>query len=302
MLTLLKRISQAAWQGLKRNRWITIACIVMMVVSLIIFSSVLIFNHAASSLIKMLKDKMDISIYFKTDVPEEDIFRIRDELIGREEIAKIDYVSREDALKRFRERNAKNQVIQKALEELGENPLSASLNIKARDPKGYQKIIDFINNSNFKNKLITVDLTENQQVLARIGKLARGIRLGSFAFIGILTFLSIIISFNSIRMAIYSLREEVEIMRLVGASNWFIRGPFLLEGAMQGLIASLVATAILIPSIFWIGPKIEEFAGGLNINLYFWSHFWYIFLAQSLFGIALGVIASFWAVNKYLKI
>jgi len=302
MITSLKRISQAAWQGLKRNRWITIACIAMMVISLIIFSSVLIFNHAANSLIESLKDKMDISIYFKTDIPEEDIFRIRDELIGREEIAKINYVSREEALKRFQERNAKNQAIQKALEELGRNPLSASLNIKARHSEDYQKIVDFINNSNFKNKLITVDLMENQQVLARINKLARGIRLGSFTFVGILTFLSIIISFNSIRMAIYSLREEVEIMRLVGASNQFIRDPFLLEGALQGLIASLIATAILIPSIFWIGPKIEGFASGLNINLYFWSHFWYIFLDQTLFGIALGVIASFWAVNKYLKI
>lgn len=302
MITLFKRIAQAAWQGLRRNRWITIACVAMMVISLIIFSSVLIFNHASNSLIGMLKNKMDISIYFKTDIPEEDIFRIRDELIGHPEIAKIDYVSRAEALKRFQKRNAKNQAVQKALEELGGNPLSASLDIKAHRPEDYQKIINFINNSNFKNKLITVNLMENQQVLARINKLARGIKLISLAFMSLLTFLSIVISFNSIRMAIYSLRNEVEIMKLVGASNWFIRDPFLLEGALQGLIASLIATAILAPSIIWISPKIAEFASGLNINLYFWSHFWYIFLAQTLFGIALGVIASFWAVDKYLKI
>ncbi len=302
MFIYFKRIFQAAWQGLQRNRWVTIACVTMMVISLVIFSSVLIFNHVANSLIQMLKDKMDISIYFKTDIPEEDIFRIRDELIGHEEIAKINYVSREEALKRFQKSNFKNKTIQKALEELGGNPLSASLNIKARTADDYQKIIDLINNSNFKNDLITVDLSENQQVLSKVNKLVRGMKIGSFAFIGILTFLSITITFNSIRMAIYSLREKIEIMKLVGASNWFIRNPFLLEGALQGLIASLIAIIVLIPTVMWLGPKTQSFVPGLNISLYFWSHFWYIFLSQTLFGVMIGVVASFLAVNKYLKV
>jgi len=302
MISAAKRIFQTAWQGLKRNSWITIACITMMTVSLIIFSSILMFNHAANFLVSALKDKMDISIYFKTDIPEEDILRVRDELIGHEEISKIDYISREGALELFQERNTNNSVIQKALEELGDNPLSASLNIKARNSDDYQKIVDFINKSNFTSKLITIDLTENQMILARIGQLARGVKLGSFVLMAILTFLSVIISFNSVRMAIYSLRGEIEIMKLVGASNRFIREPFLLEGMLQGLIASCVSTLILIPLVIWLGPRIEGFATGLSINLYFWSHFGVIFLAQTVFGIILGTVASLWAVNKHLKI
>lgn len=301
MWTFLKRISQASWKGLQRNRWITIACVVMMAISLVIFSFALIFNNTSGVLINMIKNKMDISIYFKTDIPEEDIFRIRDNLIGREDIAKIDYVSQQEALKRFKANNANNSIVQKALDELGANPLSASLNIKARHIGDYQEIINYIKNSSFKSKLITVDLSENQRVLAMITKISRGLKVGTLGFIAILTFLSIVISFNSIRMAIYSLKEEIEIMKLVGASNWFIRGPFLLEGAWQGLIASLIATIVLIPSVIWLGPKIESFIPGLGVNLYFWSHFWYIILYQTLFGIALGVIASFWAMSEYLK-
>ena len=274
----------------------------MLTISLIILSSILIFNNASNNLINILKEKMDISIYFKRDVPEEDILRIRDDLIGNEKIARIEYVSQDEALKIFEEKSSRNPTIKKALEELGENPLAASLNIKAKDTKYYTEIIDEVNNSAFKDKLITVDLMENQRVVERINSLSMGIKLGSILVILIAAFLSLLISFNTIRMAIYSLKGEIEIMKLVGASNWFIRGPFLLEGAMQGLIASFVAILILIPLVMWGSPRVESFIAEISMSLYFWSHFWYIFLYQTLFGIFLGIVSSFWAMNKYLKV
>lgn len=250
----------------------------------------------------VLREKMDISIYFKRDVPEEDILKIRDELIGNEKIAKIKYVSQKEALEIFEEKSKRNALIRKALEELGENPLVASLNIKAKNTEDYAEIIEEINNSSYREKLITIDLMENQRVIERINAFSKGIKLSSIFLIIIAAFLSIVISFNTIRMAIYSLRGEIEIMKLVGASNWFIRGPFLLEGAIQALIASLIAILILSLIILWSGSKIQAFISEINIDVYFWSHFWYILLYQTLFGIFLGIISSFWAINKYLKI
>jgi cell division transport system permease protein len=114
--------------------------------------------------------------------------------------------------------------------------------------------------------------------------------------------LSILISFNTIRMAIYSLRGEIEIMKLVGASNWFVRGPFLLEGALYGLFASFIAIVILMPIMMWISPKVQSFISEISISSYFWSHFWYIFGIQVVFGMVLGIIAGFWAMNRYLKV
>ena len=302
MFIIIKRVFRTAWQGLVRNNWLSLTCIAMMTISLIILSSILIFNNTSNNLINILKEKMDISIYFQRDVPEEDILRIRDELIGNEKIAKIEYISQEEALKSFAEKSSRNPAIKRALEELGENPLAASLNIKAKDTKYYTEIIDDINKSAFKEKLITVDLMENQRVIERINSLSVGIKLGSILVIIIAAFLSLLISFNTIRMAIYSLKGEIEIMKLVGASNWFIRGPFLLEGALQGIIASFVAILILIPLVMWGSPRIESFIVGISMSLYFWSHFWYILLYQTLFGIFLGIVSSFWAMNKYLKV
>jgi cell division transport system permease protein len=302
MIATLKRMFKTAWQGMKRNSWLSIACIVMMILSLLIFSSILIFNHAVNILINTLKEKMDISIYFKTDVPEEDILKIRDELLSDEAIAKINYVSRAEALKAFEERSKYNPTIQKALDELGENPLAASLNIKAKKTEDYNIIIESVKNSVFKDKLITVDLAENQKVVARVDALARAVKIGSLFAISVLACLSFIIGFNTIRMAIYSLKEEIEIMKLVGASNWFVRGPFLLEGALQGFIASISATIIFSLLLLVFGGRIENFVPGIGLSAYFWSRFWFIFFLQTAFGIFLGIISSFWALNHYLKI
>lgn len=302
MIQIIRRMFKTAWQGMKRNSWLSIACIVMMILSLLIFSSILIFNYAANTLVNTLKEKMDITIYFKIDVPEEDILKIRDELLSNEAIAKINYVSKEDALKVFEERSKSNPTIQKALDELGENPLAASLNIKAEKTEDYDTIIESVKNSVFKDKLITVDLAENQKVVSRVDALATVVKIGSLFAISILACLSFIIGFNTIRMAIYSLKEEVEIMKLVGASNWFVRGPFLLEGALQGFIASISTTVIFSFLLLVFSGRIENFVPSLGLSIYFWSHFWLIFFLQTAFGIFLGIISSFWALNHYLKI
>ncbi len=302
MFILIKRIFQTAWQGLVRNRWLTLACVVMMVISLLLFSTIFVFNYISHSLIDYLKNKVDISLYFKPDIPEEDILKIKDQLLTQEEIEDIDYISKEEALKRFQNIAESNPIVKKALGEIGENPLVASLNIKARDTKDYQKIVDYINHSPFKTKLITIDLAENKRVIERIDALARGIRWGSLLTVIVLGFLSIVISFNTIRMAIYSLREEIEIMKLVGASNGFIRAPFLVEGMIEGVVASVIALILLIPLVFWLGPKVEVFLTAVDLKQFLWDNLLRIFLYQVLFAITLGVISSLWAINKYLRV
>ncbi|HPC31220.1 MAG TPA: permease-like cell division protein FtsX [Candidatus Paceibacterota bacterium] len=302
MLTIIKRIFQTAFKGLKRNSWLTVACIVMLVISTILFTSIIIFNYAANYLVNYLKEKVDISLYFKPEIPEEDILKIRDELLGKEEIVSIDYVSKEEALKKFEERTASNPLIKKALEELGENPLSSSLNIKAKGTQEYQKIVKDIDNSPFKDKLITIDLAENQRVINQIHTLSKTIQLGSIGAMLVLVFISLIIGFNTIRMAIFALHEEVEIMKLVGATPWFIRWPFLLEGTLQGFFASVITLIIFIPLIIWLSPKFEMVFAGFQLAHYFWGNLGFIFLAQTCFSMFLGIISSFLAINKYLKV
>lgn len=302
MLIIIKRIFQTAFNGLKRNSWLTIACIIMMVISLTMFTSILIFNYASNYLIDYLKNKVDISLYFKPEIPEEDILKIRDELLGKEEILSIEYVSKEEALKKFKERTSSNPLIKKALEELGENPLTSSLNIKARGTHEYQKIVQDIERAPFKDKLITIDLAENQRVINQIHSLTKATKMGSLIAMGVLTFISLIIGFNTIRMAIYALHEEIEIMKLVGATPWFIRWPFLLEGAMQGIISSIITLLIFVPLIIWLSPRLEMLFIGFHLKQYFLDNIAFIFLIQTAFGIFLGVISSFLAINRYLRV
>lgn len=301
MFTFLKRIFRTFWQGVTRNKSLFFACTLMMTLSLLIFTMTLIFRGVTFHLIEILKSKTDLILYLEKDLPEEDIFKIRDELLSHPFVSQIDYISQEEALEIFKERNKNNPTLQKVLEEIGENPLSASLNVKAKDPQKYQEIVNYIENSPFKDKLININFVENQKVIQRINRFTIAFQIISFSVIAVLMLLSIIITFNTIRMAIHSLRQEIEIMQLVGASFWFIRGPFLVQGIFQGLVASAAALVVLLPIIFWLAPKIESFAPEINLSLYFWSNFGYIVVIQTVFGLVLGLISSLWAINKYLK-
>jgi len=302
MKQLIKRIFKYAWQSFRRNGWLSAATITVIVLSIFIFSGALILNQTSNIVIKSIKDKVDISIYFKNDMPEEDIFKIKDEIGTVEGVARVDYISQQKALEIFKEQRKSDPLISRALEELGENPLSASLNIKARKSEDYPKIVNYLENAPFKDRLITIDLAQNQKIINRLNALTRGLKSGSLILDFILTFVAIIVAFNTIRMAIYSLREEITIMRLTGASNWFIRGPFLVNGIFYGVLAAVITMIIYIPLVLWFSPKISAFVSGFNLNNYFFGHFFELLGLQLFFGIVIGLVSSFIAIAKYLKV
>jgi len=302
MAQLLRRIFKAAWQGFVRNGWLSVATIIVMILSILIFSGVLMLNTAFGMAIKTLKEKVDISVYFKAYTPEEDILKIKDEVSGLKEVARVDYISQQQALAIFTEQRKSDPLITKALQELGENPLSASLNIKAKSTNDYPTIVSYIDSSTFKDKLLSVDLADNQKVITRLNSLGKGLQAGTLLLDIVLSLVAIIVAFNTIRMAIFALREEVTIMKLAGASNWFIRGPFLVNGMLCGVIAAFATLILFIPIVLWLGPKAAAFVSGFNMIGYFFSHLGLILLWQLLFGIIIGVVSSFIAITKYLKV
>jgi cell division transport system permease protein len=113
--------------------------------------------------------------------------------------------------------------------------------------------------------------------------------------------IAVLINFNTIRLAIYTAKEEIRAMKLVGAPNWFIRGPFLFEGMIYGLVASILTTIVISLLIFAVSPKIETSIPGLGLGGYYWAHLVWIFLFQTLFGIGIGLASSFVAMKNYLE-
>lgn len=302
MATTLLRVIKYGLQSFWRNGWLSAATIVIMVLALLTFEGLLLFSGITKAAVASLQEKIDISVYFKTDAAEDDMRAVEREVKTLPEVKNIVYISRDLALKNFRALHADDATIGKALDELGENPLTASLNIKAKDPKDYKVIAAFAGSEKFKNIIEKITYGENQGAITRLTKIVDTANIVGVAANIIFAFIAIIIAFNTIRLAIYSNREEIGIMRLVGASNAYIRGPYIVEGILYGAIATLIALAIVIPGVESITPYVSVVIPSMNIAKMFYGNFFTIFGYTLLLGIALGTISSSIAITRYLKV
>ena len=302
ILTTLRRVTKSGLASFWRNRWVSTATVSIMVITLGLITSLFLISVVAGSILKDLENKVDISVYFKADTPESDIVKVKTELAGLSDVAEIEYISRDVALAKFQEGHQDNPLIIKSLEELGQNPLEASLNIKAKLIDNYDSIASFLESPRFSGLVDTVNYRQNQKVIEKLSSILSTVRKSGFIAILVLGFVAVLVTFNTIRLTIYSMREEVGVMRLVGASNWYIRGPFVIEGILHGLVASLITIIIFYPLVLFISPKVSAFLNGIDLANYFGKNFWQIFLLQTLAGVTLGVISSLIAIRRYLKV
>lgn len=302
MLTTLFRIIKYGFLSFRRNGWLSIATLSIIILALLVFEGMIIFNVLTKTALNSLQDKIDIGIYFKTNTPEDEILQTKKSLETLAEVKNIEYISRDKALETFKERHKDNPTIAQSLEELQDNPLLASLNIKAHNPKEYVVIADYLDKANFKGWFEKVTYAQNAVVIERLSKIIDTAEKGGLIMIIFITLIAVLITFNTIRLAIYSNREEIGIMRLVGASNSFIRGPHVVEGIIYGIIAGIISFVIAGPIIYFASPYIKIFIPEINLWSYFNSRLFTLLGYQLLFGIGLGIISSSIAINKYLKI
>jgi len=301
MLTTLVRIIKYGKQNFTRNAWLSMATIAIMALALLVFASLLIFNVMTRTIITSIEDKIDVSVYFKNTTGEDDILRIKSTLQGLPEVKNVDYVSKDEALAIFKDKHKNDPTIAQAIEQLNENPLLASLNIKARNPNEYPVIAGYLNNDSIKPFIEKVSYAQNAGVIDRLNRILSTTQKGGWGLTAFISLIAILITFNTIRLAIYSNRESINIMRLVGGSNFFIRGPFLIEGILYGIISAIVSLLLLAPIIYFISPYTNAIVPELYLWSYFVSNLAILFVYQVLFGVGLGIVSSFIAIGKYLK-
>lgn len=301
MLINLKRIIKAGIVNFWRNGWISFATVLIMMLMLFVVGSVLLGNVILMSVLASLENKVDITVYFQLGAPEDEIFAVRDSLAGLGEVKEVEYISREEALRQFRDRHQENALITQSLDELEENPLGASLNVRATDSSQYEAISNFLEANVFSSILDKVNYRQNQLVIDRLSSILVASRKIGIAVSILLAGIAFLVAFNTIRMAIYTSREEIKIMKLVGASNWYTRGPFLVEGFLHGFFASVVALIIFFPLTYWLGPKAELFFGGSDLYVYYITHLLELFLVLFLIGIVIGIMSSSIAIRRYLR-
>lgn len=303
--TSVKRVLRAGSVNVMRNSFVSLASIFVMTMTLIIIGSLMFLNALVSEFVVYVKDKVDVNVYFVTAVDEKAILDFKTVLENIPEVASVTYTSHDEALAQFRARHENDQLTLQALDELGVNPFGAALSIKAKDPSQYEAIAQFLQDhttdSNGKPFIDSVNYAQNKVVIDELQKVTVYVERFGWATILIFAIASILITFNTIRLAIYTAREEISVMRLVGASNMYIRGPFVVEGTLYGIASAVIAIAVFFP-LAWLlkGPAESIFRS--NIFSYYLGHLTLFFVVLILSGAVLGAVSSFLAVRKYLSV
>lgn len=304
MFTTLRRIVSAGFKGFYRNFTISISAVMVMTISLLSFANIYLVSELLKPSIAQLEQKVDVNIYFTPDASEEQILFIKQELESIDEVAEIQYVTREAALESFKERQ-NNDVILQALESIGENPLGASFNIKADQISEYEEIAKFLNvvesDDEYGRIIENINYNQNKLAIEKLNVIIDSVQRFGIAFSIILVILAITITYNTIRLAIYTARNEVAVMRLVGASKFFARGPFIMEGIFYGLVSGVVTIAILTPSVFYASPFLREIFI-LDLYVFYMERFFMVAIIVLVSGMALGAFSSLLAIRKYLEI
>jgi cell division transport system permease protein len=301
MLTSLKRVFRVGWLNFKRNSALSAATVFIMVLAVSLITSIFLFKGMADFLKESLQKKFDISVYFKEDSLESEILKTKEMLLELPEVKTVSYISKDEALAIFKERHKDNDVISQALDEVGINPFLASLNIQAGNIVSYDTINNFLSDSRFQGLVDNIDYSQRKPMIESFYSLMGNVQKVGLAIAIILGLAALAIAFATIRLAIYSSSEEIGIMRLVGASNWFIRGPFVVQGIICGLIAALAVFAVFGAASYFLSPKFLEITGGFNLFGYFWGNLLAILGLQLLAGAGLGAVSSIAAVGKYLE-
>lgn len=301
MMEAFKRIIKWGLKNFVRNSWLSVATISIMVLTLVVITVLIMVNVVANGVLMNLENKIDISVYFKLETPEEDILRAKSQLEKLAEVEKIEYTSQNDALIAFKEKHKDNPVLLQSLDELENNPLEASLNIKARETSQYASINQFLESVHYKDIIDKVNYMQNKGVIEKLSKIITDVKTFGLVLSFGLAIIVFLVTFNAIRLAIYSSREEINVMKLVGASNWFIRGPFIVEGLMYGIIATVITVILLYPAFYFISPKISSFLPIEDVFSYFKANMILLFLLLLAIGLVLGTFSSFIAVRKYLR-
>ena len=302
MFISLKRIIKAGLLNFRRQDGLIFATVSIMVMTISLITFLFLFQGIVQHLISDLQEKVDVSVYFKKDSLEVEILGVREEISKIPEVKSIEYVSKEEALNRCTQRHKDDPLLMEALAEVGDNPLLASLNIKAWQANQYEALANFLEGFSSNNLIEKVDYHKNKAVIGKIFEVSSNIRLAGIIFSLLLGIIAIVIAFNTTRLAIYNSKDEIAIMRLVGASNWFIRGPFLVQGIIVGIIATVITVLLFASGTFFLGTKLETLLPGFNLFSYFLNNFWALLLIQLIAGVGLSIISSAIAIRKHLKV
>ncbi len=298
----LARVLREGWQNFYRDKWLTLATIIIMTLSLYLIGVAVFLGFGVLHVIDSVENRINISMYFDFTVDEGKILEIKKELEEKsiEQIQSVTYISRDKALEDFMQREGDSKEIKEALDMIGENPLPASLVIVANNTADYDSIDKYLHQE-YDEYIMNTNLEKNKGVINELQRFIIFIRNGGIVLGIVFAIIAVLVTLNTVRMSLYAHRKEFEVMRLVGASNLYIKIPTLVEGMLYGFASAVVASLFLIGTIFAVNPFAKQIIENINIVNFYSKSMAQVILVIIIFGIALGFISSFFAVQRYLE-
>ena len=298
------RILKSAVQDFFRNFWLSLITVTILALSLFSINFMIVVGVISNTAINSVEEKIDLSLYLKTDATESDIAVLKKDIEDQPAVEKVVYVSKVQALESFQAKHKDDQSIQEALREVGNNPLSASLVIEAKSLSGYTEVINKLDTLSKYNIIESKNFDDHEALLKTMDNITEKTRQVGLIVSLIFVAITILVVFNAIRIAIYTHQKEIRIMKLVGASNWFIRAPFLVEGILYSLVGVVAVVLLFYPFLQLLQPYLATFfnSGELNLIKYFNDNFIAIFGLQFIAAGVINTLAGLIAVGKYLKV
>lgn len=301
--TSIFRIIKTGFVNFWRNAWLSAAATMVSTVTLVILSVLFLLFALTSYSIKTIQNTVDVSVYFKLGLSEDQIMNIKQQLLNDPKVQSISYTSASQALEDFKQRHSADPNLLSSLNELNDNPLPATLHIKAVSLDDYPEIAGRLGQDQYKNFVTKVNFEDNQLIIERLSRILKFIITFGVGLIVVFCLIAILVIYNTITLTIYNRKEEVEIMRLVGATNWYIRGPFLVESLLYALFATIITSALLVPVFSKVMPKIAQYVNPqvsvFNQNIF---NYWYIVIILLAVSLVLSFVSTLFAIRKYLKI
>lgn len=317
IFTTFKRITRTGFVNFWRNGFLSFAAIVVITLSLSAFGMLIFASAFGRSLITDVKDKVDINVYFILEAPEKDILTLKKDVEKLPEVSKVEYISRDLAFTQFKEKWKTNALIMQGLDEIGNNPFPASLNIKADNPGQYASIATFLEtkgpvSSDGTQIIEKINYQQNKLIIDRLGRIIPAVEKSGTIIAIILLIVAVIVVWNTIRLIVFTAKDEISVMKLVGASNIYIRGPLVISGIMYGIVSGIITLIFMASLAYWSDALVLRFAGvqvaadfELVVNVlskYFIQNFGQIFVLIIGAGIILGGVSSYIAARRYLKV
>ncbi|MDO8499576.1 MAG: permease-like cell division protein FtsX [bacterium] len=302
-MTAIIRIIKFALLDIMRNFGLSSMTVLILVLMLLSVNTLWSVDLVTKEAVRLVKDQINVSLYLASDINDKQLAEIKDYLSAFPEVVNLDVRSRDQVLKTFQDRHQMSKEVLDALQELGSNPFGPTLVLKTREVGDYQKILSALNVPEYQHLIEAKSFDQHEDAIGRLQNITGRIEGMGLGLSLIFLIISFVIIFNTVRVSIFSQHAEIGIKRLVGASNWFIRGPYIVVACIFTIISVGISIGIVFFALHWLDPYMAvAFPNGFSLTKYYNSHILLIFGSQAVAILFLNFASSWLAMRKQLKV